>query len=343
MVPPGHYVREALDHYGMSQAELAERMGRPVQAVSEIINGKKEVTEETAFELESVLRTPAHVWLNLECQYRYARQSVEWHEQLSDQVEAARAYPYNELAKLGYVPRERDKTERVTNLLRFFGVARLALVETSYAAAFRKAAKHDPDPHALAAWLRIGEILAGRLDLPAYNREELRKAIPEVRRRTRTVGEIDGAIQEALRPAGVAFVTAPHLPKTYANGATFWHGGRPVILLSVRGGYSDIIWFTLFHELGHIWLHAKSATFIEGLGAKSYEEREADEFACETLIRPKDWEVFREAQDFSVPAVKQFADEQEICASIVVGRLMHEHRAFDGFHHLRHLRRKMTF
>jgi len=127
LVPPGHYVREALDHYGLTQAELAERMGRPAQAVSEIINGKKEVTEETAFELESVLRTPAHVWLNLECQYRYARQTIERQEQLSKQIEEARSYPYNELAKLGYVPRERDPRGRVVNLLQFFGVAKLEL------------------------------------------------------------------------------------------------------------------------------------------------------------------------------------------------------------------------
>lgn len=343
LVPPGHYVREALDHYGLTQAELAERMGRPAQAVSEIINGKKEVTEETAFELESVLRTPAHVWLNLECQYRYGRQTIERHEQLAEQTEAARLYPYNELAKLGYVPKERDPRGRVVNLLQFFGVANLELVQKSYAAAFRQAAKHEPDPHALAAWLRIGEILASQIDLPPYDRDELRRALPEVRRRTRTEGEIDAAIQEALSPAGVAFVTAPHLPKTYANGAAFWHGGRPVVLLSVRGGFSDIIWFTLFHELGHIWLHAKSATFIEGLGTKSKEEGEADEFARDILIPPEQWNVFEGAKDFSFNAVLRFATEQEVSPAVVVGRLMHEHQAFDGYHHLRHLRGRMTF
>ena len=54
----------------MSQAELARRLGRPRQAVNEIIRGKKAITAETALQLERVLSTPAHIWLGLEQEYR---------------------------------------------------------------------------------------------------------------------------------------------------------------------------------------------------------------------------------------------------------------------------------
>src|SRR5437773_13366 len=138
LVPPGHYVREALEHYGMTQAELAERTGRPTQAINEIVNGKKEVTEETAFELEAVLGTPAHVWLNLEYTYRYGMQAQNRSERLAEQVALAAHYPYSELAKLSWVEPSRKAEERVANLLKFFGVAHLDFVHTSYAAAFRK-------------------------------------------------------------------------------------------------------------------------------------------------------------------------------------------------------------
>ena len=54
----------------MSQKQLAAALGRPVQAVNEIIRGKKAITEETALELERVLGIGARVWVGLESAYR---------------------------------------------------------------------------------------------------------------------------------------------------------------------------------------------------------------------------------------------------------------------------------
>ena len=39
--PAGEYLRDELDERGWTVTEFAEILGRPVQAVSEILNGKK--------------------------------------------------------------------------------------------------------------------------------------------------------------------------------------------------------------------------------------------------------------------------------------------------------------
>lgn len=57
---------------GLSQAEMARRMGRPVRAISEIVKAEKTITRETALQLERVLGVPAHIWLGLETAYRRA-------------------------------------------------------------------------------------------------------------------------------------------------------------------------------------------------------------------------------------------------------------------------------
>lgn len=72
-IPPGEFLREHLDDLGISQAELARRIGRPRQVVNAIACGKKAITAETALQLERTLKTPAHVWLEQE--YRLARAS----------------------------------------------------------------------------------------------------------------------------------------------------------------------------------------------------------------------------------------------------------------------------
>jgi len=33
--------------------------------------------------------------------------------------------------------------------------------------------------------------------------------------------------------------------------------------MSLRGSWSDTVWFSLFHEIGHILLHDKRVTFLE--------------------------------------------------------------------------------
>jgi HTH-type transcriptional regulator / antitoxin HigA len=70
--PPGETLSETLETLGMSQAELARRMGRPVKTINEIIQKKVAITAETALQLEQVLNIPASFWLQREQQYREA-------------------------------------------------------------------------------------------------------------------------------------------------------------------------------------------------------------------------------------------------------------------------------
>ena len=73
-IPPGEYLGEEIEARGISQVELARRMGRPLNAINEIINGKKAITVETALQLEAVMpEIPARFWLNLETDYQLTR------------------------------------------------------------------------------------------------------------------------------------------------------------------------------------------------------------------------------------------------------------------------------
>ncbi len=67
---PGETLAETLSALGMSQTELARRMGRPVKTVNEIIQGKAAITAEIALQLEKVLKVPASFWLKMEYYYQ---------------------------------------------------------------------------------------------------------------------------------------------------------------------------------------------------------------------------------------------------------------------------------
>ena len=54
-IPPGEVLEEELEARGMTQKELAARIGRPAQAINEIIKAKKAITPDTAIMLEKAL------------------------------------------------------------------------------------------------------------------------------------------------------------------------------------------------------------------------------------------------------------------------------------------------
>ncbi|MEX2160270.1 MAG: HigA family addiction module antitoxin [Dehalococcoidia bacterium] len=72
-IHPGEFLAEEFQVRGMTQRELARQLGRPEQVVSEIVNGKKGITAETALGLESVLGASADFWLGLQMTYELAK------------------------------------------------------------------------------------------------------------------------------------------------------------------------------------------------------------------------------------------------------------------------------
>jgi len=71
--PPGEFLKEELEARGLTQAKLAYILGRPPQLVNEIIAGKKQITAQTAMQLERALGISAQYWLNLESQYQLSK------------------------------------------------------------------------------------------------------------------------------------------------------------------------------------------------------------------------------------------------------------------------------
>lgn len=67
---PGDTLLETIQAKGISQSDLALRMGIPLKTINEIMMGKAAITPETAIQLERVIGPSAQFWLNYERQYR---------------------------------------------------------------------------------------------------------------------------------------------------------------------------------------------------------------------------------------------------------------------------------
>lgn len=121
--PPGETLQELLEERGMSQAELAERTGRPKKTINEIVQGKAAITPETALQFERVLGVPASFWNARERNYREALAHNRETEALQTYGEWVREFPYAAMVKQGWIPSVSNPPDRARTLLSFFSVA----------------------------------------------------------------------------------------------------------------------------------------------------------------------------------------------------------------------------
>ena len=82
-IHPGEHLAEELRELGMSAAELARQLEVPTNRITEILNGRRAITGDTALRLAHFFGTTAEFWLNLQSLYeiklaqRKAGKSIE--------------------------------------------------------------------------------------------------------------------------------------------------------------------------------------------------------------------------------------------------------------------------
>lgn len=68
-IHPGEHLAEELKELGLSAAELARKMNVPTNRVTQILNGTRAITGDTALRLAHFFGTSAQFWLNLQSLY----------------------------------------------------------------------------------------------------------------------------------------------------------------------------------------------------------------------------------------------------------------------------------
>jgi len=327
--PPGETLSDILDSINMSQASLSERTGRPRKTINEIIKGKTRITPETALQLEKVLGIPASFWNNREKQYREFLAKEKEKRKIVKQLMWLSKFPVKEMIKFNWIKKTANKSLQVIEILKFFGIAKPKQWERIWykpSAIYRKSKAFESNPFALSAWLRQGEIEAQKIDCKDYNSDTFETILHGIRALTNKHPDtFIPKMMEMCAKAGVAVVFVPEIKGARVSGATRWlYPYKALIQLSLRYKWNDHLWFTFFHEAGHIMLHGKRELFIEGIGDHDPSEKVADRFSANLLIDNKLYNQFVKRDDFSRQSIITFANQTGIAPGIIVGRLQHD-------------------
>jgi HTH-type transcriptional regulator / antitoxin HigA len=333
--PPGDTIADILEEKDWTQVELAERLQNTPKFVSQLINGKAPITEDTAVRLARVLGSTEKFWLNREANYRAQLAQLEEKKRLESWVDWLEQLPVNELMKQGQIAYRRldskNKPSVVKDMLSFFGVASPEGWNNFYVGkqvVYRRTKEDQSDLGAITSWLRIGELEAEQQDCPNYSKSRFQKTTKEIRNLTLLpAAKFLPILQQLCRDSGVVFVLVPSIPRAHVSGVARWlNPHKALIQLSLYGKSNDRFWFTFFHEVAHILLHGKDDIFLDEWSkdkdVPSEQEEEANQWARDFLISSKYTSELSQLK--SKEQVKAFADRLGIHPGIVVGRLQHD-------------------
>jgi HTH-type transcriptional regulator/antitoxin HigA len=159
-----------------------------------------------------------------------------------------------------------------------------------------------------------------------FDKSAVRAALPDLRDLTNQPDPqvFVPRLIEIGRRIGIAFTLEPAPKGCPASGATRWLApDKALLMVSLRHKSNDHLWFSLFHEIGHLLLHSKKMLFLELEALDDEHEQEANRFAGDQLIPPTQAKRLL-SLGRTKAAVQAFATALGIAPGIVVGRMQND-------------------
>jgi Zn-dependent peptidase ImmA (M78 family) len=278
------------------------------------------------------------MWNNLEAQYREQLAKNKERKQLETDLDWLKTIPTQELIQRNAIESQKDRVLLLRETLKFYGLSSVPAWRDIWAkpsVAARRSQCFETYPGPASAWIRLGEIQARRIDCLPFDKNTFIRTVKKIR--LLTIKDPEEFIPHTIRlcaDAGVALAMVPEMKKVPWHGATKWlSASKAMILLNLRGKMEDQLWFSFFHEAGHVLYDSKKDLYINDGSIDDPRERKANEFAAEILIpRSRDPEI---ASLRAKADVIRLADELKISTGIVAGRFQHLTEKWNYFNGLK--------
>ena len=341
---PGYYIAELLEDLEMKQEELAKRLTITPKNLSDLINGKASISENIAKNLSLMLGTSADIWLELQKKYDLKVIEIKALKDQANEIQDLEQIDYSYFVKLGVVSPTPDKIKQVSSLFKYFAISSFSVFKKpDFLVQFRQTQAIDEKIILNSnAWVQTVINIGKQIETQPFSERKLKEYLPNIIAMTsQNPDEFLPRLNEIFAECGVAFVLIPSLKNSGVYGATKWINKEKVILgITNRGVHADIFWFSLMHEIGHVFQKKITKTIVDFDAGNSQEdfEKDADTFAKNALIPEIKYNLFVRAKNFSEQKVRDFAKSINIHPGIVVGRLQKE--GLLPFTHLNKIKQK---
>lgn len=310
-----------MNEKGLKQADLVPYFGTSSR-VSEVLNRKRPLTVQMIRALTIGLGISADTLVGASLpDSPAAKGDVDWSK-----------FPIKEMTRRGWIENVgKVAKDSIEDLVKgFISDAGLQFGAASFRKTFYGEAETPTSRYALYAWLArvIQKARDKKGSLVEYDADVLSASyLKELAQLSRFDAGPLLAVEQ-LEKSGIAVVIEPALKGTLLDGAALKDAdGTPIIGLTLRYDRLDNFWYTLIHEVAHIWKHVTDGdAFLDDLDASSEDRREAEanRLAREAFIPRVQWRRSEAYTSPSKESIEKFAKDLKISPAIIAGRLRKE-------------------
>lgn len=310
-----------MEEKGLKRADLVPYFGTSSR-VSEVLGRKRPLTVQMIRALSLGLGLSTDTLIGLASTESSERKGdIDWSK-----------FPIREMAKRGWLESLTTKSKTAVEdvVKSFIAEAGLQFGAASFRRTLAGEANSPTTQYALYAWLArvIQKARSKKSTLGVFDKSILSAVF--LRELAQLSWSDRGPLLavEYLEKHGIAVVIEPHLKGTLLDGAALNDiDGTPIVGITLRHDRLDNFWFTLLHEVAHLWKHVGTdEAFLDDLDTSSEDRREAEanRLAKEAFIPRMLW---KRSDAFIAPSkesIDKLSRELKIHPSIIAGRLRRE-------------------
>ncbi len=237
-----------------SDRQLSTLLGINIDTLNRILNG-----ENQKVDLISIIKISTFLELEIQDTINVYLSTLK-PDALAEIEETKKAnfivknFDLDGLKKIGFIKKKTDFKHIEERITDFFDIKSVFdYVDEVAVPLFSKGKKSSSDLMN-DFWIKSAYSQLEKIDNPNdFNHIDFKKLVTKIRpySRLETVGF--HTVIRALYVVGVTVIIQKYVSKTSVKGATFIVKGKPCIVITDYYGKYDMMWFTLFHELCHIY------------------------------------------------------------------------------------------
>lgn len=306
-----------MEEQGLKQTDLVQYFGTRSR-VSEVLSRKRPLTVHMIRALSAGLGISTDTLIGLNEQISEKKDSfIDWSR-----------FPVKEMVSRGWINRAAGNAAATSEevVSQFLSQVGFSLDATAYKRSLHGDAYSPATKYALHAWLAriVQKSRIQRSKLGKFDRSVLSASFLKELAQLSWFEKGPLLAVEFLEKYGISVVIEPHLKGSMLDGAALEDEGYPIIGLTIRFDRLDNFWFTLLHEVAHIWKHTQhSEAFLDDLESSSEDKREveANRLAKEAFIPRTLWKRSDAYISPSIENIDKLSRELKIHPSIIAGRL----------------------
>lgn len=314
-------IKFRMEEKGLKQADLIPYFGTRSR-VSEVLSGKRSLTIPMIRALSVGLGISTETLVGvMEDETKSKDSSIDWSR-----------FPAKEMVARGWIDKISGKTKSIEQQVQdFISQIGWQFSDTAFKRSIHGDAFSPATKYALYAWLsrvvqksREQRSGLGKYDCTIINASTLRELA-----QLSWFEEGPQLAIEYLNKLGISVIFEPHLKGTMLDGAALKDtDGSPIIGLTLRHDRLDNFWFTLLHEMVHIWKHVgNDEMFMDDLDSSAStdkREAEANRLAKEALIPKVAWRRSLVGKSPTEENIDSLSRELRISPAIIAGRIRKE-------------------